>query len=160
MKIQMTSSGFRFLLAASFLVTGSDRLTAQRSTGKLGPARSQVTVLRIHKLPNNAGAVIVRKPGDEGSFVLVDDKTKPADLDRAMSALIRSLNIRPTADREMRAIVQPATPEAAKARANRGDAKRAAADLHRLSISSDPDLDIPGVGIGKAISVKVNLAAK
>ena len=106
MKIQMTSSRVGLLLVASFLAIGSERLPAQGSTGKMVLARSQVTVLRIHKLPDNAGAVIVRKPGDEGSFVLVDSKTRPADLDMAMSALIRSLSIRPTADHEMRAIVQ------------------------------------------------------
>ena len=160
MNMQMASSPFGFLLVASFLVIGSERLSAQGSTGKMGPARSQITVLRIAKLPDSAGAVIVRKPGDEGSFVLVDSKTRPADLDKAMSALIRSLNNRPTSDREMRAIVQHATPVAAQATANRADAKRAAADLKRLSVSSSPDVDVPGIGKGKAISVKVNLASK
>src|SRR5262245_17958742 len=104
MKLQMISSCFGSLLAASFLVIGSERLSAQRSTGKLARARSQVTVLRINELPDSAGAIIVRKPADGGSFVLVDSKTQPADLDKAMSALIRSLNNRPTSDREMRAI--------------------------------------------------------
>ena len=156
----MTSSRVGLLLVASFLAIGSERLPAQGSTGKMVLARSQVTVLRIHKLPDNAGAVIVRKPGDEGSFVLVDSKTRPADLDMAMSALIRSLSIRPTADREMRAIVQHATPEAAQAAVNRADSKRAAADLQRLSVSSTPDVDIPGVGKGRAIAVKVILASK
>src|SRR5215468_9134166 len=148
MTMQMTSSPFGCLLAASCLVIGSERLSAQRSTGQMALARSQVTVLRTNKLPDSAGAVIVRKPGDGGSFVLVDGQTKPADLDKAMSALIRSLNNRPTADREMRAIVQHATPEAARAAANRADSKRAAADLKRLSVSSGPDVDVPGVGKG------------
>ena len=160
MHMQMTSRPVGLLLAASFLVVGTARLSAQRSTGKMVLAQSQVTVLRVNKLPDSVGAVIVRKPGDEGSFVLVDGKTKPADLDKAMSALIRSLNNRPNADREMRAIVQHATPEAAQATANRADAKRAAADLKRLSVTSSPDVDVPGVGKGKAISVKVKLAAK
>ena len=160
MKLQTPSRRFGLVLAASLLAIGSERLTAQRSTGRMAPARSQVTVLRIDKLPDHAGAVIVRKPGDEGSFVLVDNTTKPADLDKAMSALIRSLNNRPTADREMQAIVQPATPNGAQAAANRADSKRAAADLKRLSGNSSPDVDIPGVGKGKAISVKVKLAAK
>jgi hypothetical protein len=160
MKIHIISSRFGLLVAASFLVIGTERLSAQRSTGKMALPRSQVTLLRINKLPDSAGAVIVRKPVDGGNFVLVDAKTKPADLDKAMSALIRSLNSRPTADQEMRAIVQHATPEAAQAGANRADSKRAAADLQRLSRSPDPDVDFPGVGKGKAISVKVKLAAK
>ena len=156
----MASSPVGFLLAAAVLVIPSERLSAQRSTGKMALARSQVTVLRISKLPDSAGAVIVRKPGDGGSFVLVDRKTTPADLDKAMSALIRSLNTRPTADREMRAIVQHAALEAAQPAANRADSKRAAVDLQRLSISSSPDVDIPGVGKGRVISVNVKLAAK
>jgi hypothetical protein len=160
MKMQMASSPFGFLLTAAFLVFGNERLSAQGSTGKMAPPRSQVTLLRISKLPDSAGAIIVRKAGDGGSFVLVDSETRPADLDKAMSALIRSLNNRPTADQEMRAIVQHATPEASQAGANRADSKRAAADLQRLSRTPDPDVDIPGVGKGKAISVKVKLAAK
>lgn len=156
MKISRTSSVFGSLLAAMFLILRTDAIRAQQA--KMVLARSSVTILRVEKLPNNAGAVLVRQAGAQDSYVLVDGNTTPADLERAMSGLILSLKNKPNApQREMRAIIAHATPEGAQATASRSDNKRAASDLKRLAQSGDPDLIVPGVGRGKAITVKVKL---
>ena len=74
-------------------------------------------------------ALIIRRPnGTPRNLVLVTRQTQPADLDKAVSQLMQSLEHRPVVNAELRAFVAPARSNPTASR----DRVRATNDLRRL----------------------------
>ena len=118
------------------------------------------TVMLVDTLPAPAsaksGAVLIRRPGDPpNNIILVTPATSPRELSQAVTALAFSRRSQgETVGREMRTAIAavPQTPGPCTR-----DARRADTALRRLR--SAPEFNIPNVGRGPAIVVRMAAGA-
>lgn len=149
--------GLLFLTALAAPPVGAQRTQRDSVTEKwTDPAIA--TLMLVDSLPHpDARAIVIRRGGDgPGNIILVTSSTRPADLSKAVTALIFSRRSKgDQVEREMRTIISASTASAATPakRSSTRDHRRAELDLRRLRLA--PPFEIAGVGRGPALVVRM-----
>ena len=138
---------------AVMLATVAPTATPAQGRGTAGSETPLATIVLVPDLgATDRRAVILRRREEEPeNVVLVNERTTPRDLARAMGALVRSLETQGVhVTRDIRAYVTEDA-GASKPYVNEGHAR---ADLIRLA--GAPVYDLEGIGPGRAITVRLS----
>jgi hypothetical protein len=149
-RLQMALSVVAFLVTAPCSLVAQGSLPRVKTTTWTDPAIATLMLVESIDHPT-ARVLLIRRPGDvPNNIILVTRSTTPADLAKAVSALITSRRTQGDfVQREMRAFV---TPKAATPRPTSSE-RRAAADLRRLPLH--PSFDVEGIGRGPALVIRL-----
>ena len=141
------------LLSASAATVSHAQAAAAGRGGAAEAAPAYATVILVEDIgAPDARAVVIRRPGElPNNIILVTRATTPRDLATAVSALITSrANRGNDVDREIRTRIAPQAPRAKPTASER----LAGRDLRRLPLA--PVFEVPGVGRGPALVVRMN----